>query len=279
MATNPTETVEAAPSAPSGAARACTHHPAFQLHQPEPGCKCGKLRPLRKLHAIIGLWLGLFLCLHLAISLTGFNPSQYQATVNFVHRSLAYLPGALLLLVFLPFLLQATSGLYLSAKEGLKYNVKRCDRGGKLRFFLQRWSGLAMLAFLFVHIGNMHGWLPLTRPWTTGQTPAGFASTALPDQAAFPYTAFAFHPWNSASANSITIALLLLGALAAAFHAANGAWSGAILWKLVTTPRGKAWSGYLCAALGIALSLMGALAWYAFALSPNAQAALAIIGR
>ena len=30
------------------------------------------------------------------------------------------------------------------------YDVKRCDHGGKLRYFLQRWSGLAMLVFLLL---------------------------------------------------------------------------------------------------------------------------------
>jgi succinate dehydrogenase / fumarate reductase cytochrome b subunit len=217
------------------------------------------------------------MCVHLAIAVTGVNPSRYQGTVNLLHRSLAYLPGAVLFLIFLPVLLQAGSGLYLTAKEGMKYDVKRCDRGGKLRFFLQRWSGLAILAYLLVHVGNMHGWLPLARHWEGVR--AVFASSGTPDGAAFPHTAFAFRPWNSPAANSITIAFLLMGILVTVFHAANGAWSGAILWKVVSTERGKAWFGYLCAALGIALLAMGAVAWYAFTLSPNVQATLAITGR
>lgn len=282
MATNAANSVEAAPTvandAATGAGKACAHSP-LQLHQPEPGCKCGKLRPPRKLHAVVGLWLTLFMCVHLAIAVTGINPSQYQSAVDLLHRCLAYLPGAVVLLIFLPVLLQAGSGLYLTAKEGMQYDIKRCDRGGKLRFFLQRWSGLAILAYLLVHVADMHGWLPLARHWEGVRTVATLASAGSADGVAFPHTAFAFRPWNSPAANSITIVLLLVGILGTVFHAANGAWSGAILWKVVTTPRGKAWLGCVCAVLGIALVAMGAVAWYAFTLSPNVQAALAATGR
>ena len=297
MATNAADPAEATPGAANGAAsdvghdvgnianahadvaaaKVCAHNP-LQLHQPEPGCKCGKLRPPRKLHAAVGLWLTLFLGVHLAIAVTGLRPGQYQGTVDLLHRSLAYLPGAVLLLIFLPILVQAGSGLFLITKEGLKYDKKSCDRGGKLRFFLQRWSGLAIVAYLLVHVGNMRGWLPLAHPWQGAGTSSLFGPASA-EAVAFSHTAFAFRPWNSPAANSITIALLLVGILGAIFHAANGAWSGAILWKVVTTERGKAWFGFLCAALGIALLVMGALAWYAFTLSPNVHAALAVTGR
>ncbi len=281
MLTNAANSAEAAPTVAdsvanddvNGAVKACAHNP-LQLHQPEPGCKCGKLRPPRKLHALVGLWLTLFMSLHLAIAVTGINPSRYQGTVNLLHRWLAYLPGAVLLLIFLPVLLQAASGLYLTAKEGMQYDIKRCDRGGKLRFFLQRWSGLAILAYLLVHIGNMRGWLPLTRHWEGVRTAVGSA-----DRMAFSHTAFAFRPWNSPAVNSIAAALLLVGIIGTVYHAANGAWSGAILWKVITTPRGKACFGFVCAVLGISLAAMGALAWYAFTLSPNVHATLSATGR
>jgi succinate dehydrogenase / fumarate reductase cytochrome b subunit len=273
-AANPAETESgltngAADDAASNAPKACAHNPLLQLHQPEAGCKCGKLRPPRKLHAAVGLWLTLFMCLHLAIAVTGINPKQYQDSVDLLHRGLARIPEAVLLLIFIPLLLQAGSGLYLVFKEGMKYSTKRCDRGGKVRYFLQRWSGLAIIAYLLVHVASMRGWLPLAHAGT-----AGSAGTA-----AFPHTAFGFQPWNSTAANSITIAFLLVGILGAVYHAANGAWSGAILWKAVTTEQGKARSEYLCAAFGIALLVMGAVAWYAFTLSPNVHATLAATGR
>lgn len=249
------------------------NHPLLQVAPATaaPGCKCGKLRPPRKLHAAVGLWLALFVCVHFAICLTGITPLNYEGAVRLIHRLLANLPGAVLLLVIFPMLLQAGSGLYLAAKEGMAYDVKRCDRGGKLRYFLQRWSGLAMLAFLLLHVGSMRGWG--LHQWGNSH-PLGLDSNG-----AFAYTAAKFHPWSAPTADTLTVTLLLLGILGAVFHIANGAWSGAILWKAVLSPRSKIWFGYVCVGAGIALAAMGTIAWYAFSLSPNAQAALALTGR
>jgi succinate dehydrogenase / fumarate reductase cytochrome b subunit len=257
----------APPSAGSVSATAY-NHPLLQA-QPaaKPACKCGTLRPPRKLHAAVGLWLALFLGVHFAIGLMGIYPRNYEGAVGWLQRSLASLPGAVILLVFIPMLLQAASGLYLIAKEGLKYDVKRCDRGGKLRYFLQRWTGLAMLSFLLPHIGSMRGWWP-----SLGLTHTLHGS-------AFVETAVAFHPWSSPAANSITIEFVLAGILGTVFHVANGAWSGSVLWKIVQSERGKAWLGYATLVAGLVLADMGILAWYAFSLSPNVHAALRLAGR
>jgi succinate dehydrogenase / fumarate reductase cytochrome b subunit len=243
------------------------NHPLLQA-QPagKPGCKCGVLRPPRKLHAAVGLWLVLFLGVHFSIGLTGMNPRNYEGAVGLLHRLLAYVPGAVLLLVLVPMLLQAGSGLYLIAKEGLQYDVKRCDRGGKLRYFLQRWSGLAILAFLLPHVGIMRGWWPSLASRFGASQP-------------FAHAVAGFHPWNSSAANSVTVAFVLAGVLGTVFHVANGAWSGGVLWKLVQSDRGKAWLGYVSLVAGLALADMGLFAWYAFSLSRNAHIALAVTGR
>jgi len=250
-----------------GASPTAYNHPLLRAEpaMAKPACKCGKLRPPRKLHSAIGLWLAFFVVVHFSICLTGLNPFAYEHTVGLVHRTFAYLPGSVLLLVLIPMLMQAGSGLYLIAKEGLQYDVKRCDRGGKVRYFLQRWSGLAMLAFLVPHIGTMRDW---GHRWSAAH-PLSSVATGVPDGAAFVYTASAFHPWTASAANSITIVLLLAGILGTVFHIANGAWSGAILWKLIETPEGKARMGYFCIGVGFALAAVGTLAWYAFTLSSN----------
>jgi succinate dehydrogenase hydrophobic anchor subunit len=260
MVTRATISEAAAPAVAEGAPTVCTHHPLLQVHRAQPGCKCGNLRPPRKLHALTGLWLALFVNLHLAICVTGMRPRRYQSVVALLHRVLACFPVAMPLLILLPLLLQSGSGLYLLVKEGLKYDLKRCDRGGKLRFLLQRYSGLAILAFLVVHVGSMHGWrLPSS-------------SSGILGGAAFAFTASAFQPWNSPVANLITIMLLLTGILGVIFHVTNGAWSGAILWKAIATPQSKLRWSYLCALAGIVLMTMGTVAWYAFTLSPNVHA-------
>jgi succinate dehydrogenase/fumarate reductase cytochrome b subunit len=258
---------EVSGAAVEGATKVCTHHP-LELYQQEPGCKCGKLRPPRKFHALIGLWLTLFVTIHLAICVTGTSPVQYQSTVSLIHRWLAYFPGALLLTIFLPLLLQSASGLYLATKEGMKYDIKRCDRGGKMRFFLQRLSGLAILVFLLVHVGSMYG-------WSLGRNIAHLLDGRLPEGNAFSYTASVFQPWTSSAANLFSVAFLLAGVLGMVYHAANGLLSGAILWKIVESPGGRTRCGYVCAGIAIVLAVMGTVAWHAFTLSPNVPVALA----
>ena len=90
---------ESATERPNDAVKVCAHH-ALELYQPEPGCKCGKLRLPRKIHALTGFWLALFVTMHLAICLTAIIPSQYQCTVNRLDRLAGYLPGAMLLILF-----------------------------------------------------------------------------------------------------------------------------------------------------------------------------------
>jgi succinate dehydrogenase / fumarate reductase cytochrome b subunit len=264
METNQEDSAQTTPEADSTSAAACKHHPLLQaLPAANSGCKCGKLRPPRKLHAAVGLWLALFVTLHFAICLTGLYPRSYEGTVGQLHRSIANLPGAVLFLILIPMSVQAGSGLYLIAKEGVQYNVKRCDRGGKLRYFLQRWTGLVMLAFLLPHVAIMRGW------WQSQSAESGV----------FARTVSGFHPWTSTLANSITVSLLVVGILVTAFHVANGAWSGAILWKVVKDEQGKARMGYVSLALGITLAAVGCLAWYAFSFSPNVHAALTSVAR
>lgn len=275
---DPNSAIPAAPVAGSISATVY-NHPLLQAQTAaKPGCKCGTLLLLRKFHAAVGLWLALFVAVHFSIGLTGLKPRNYEGAVGLLHRSLAFLPGAVLLMVFVPMLLQAASGLYLIVKEGLRYDVKRCDRGGKLRYFLQRWSGLVMSIFLLLHVGSMRGWWPspLSR-WGVSH-PQISASTGAQGGAAFVSTVAGFHPWNSPAANSITIAFLLVGIMGTVFHVANGAWSGGVLWKIVESDRGKAWLGYVSLVAALVLGGMGFLAWYAFGLSPKVHAVLALAG-
>jgi hypothetical protein len=133
---------------------------------------------------------------------------------------------------------------------------------------------LAILAFFLVHAGSIYGGIGAAHRGPVAHLLEG----GLPAENAFSYTASAFQPWTSPSLNLLTIAFLLVGILGTAFHATNGALSGAILWKVVETPEGKARAGCICAGIGIVLAAMGTVAWHAFALSPNVHAALTATG-
>jgi succinate dehydrogenase / fumarate reductase cytochrome b subunit len=207
------------------------------------------------MHALGGLWMGCFLLSHLAIGVSGLSPLAYRGNTDFLRTILAPLPAIALVAIALPLLFQFASGLYLLRKEGMKYGVRKCNRGGKLRFFLQRATGLAILAFTLFHAGTLRGW-----GWHNGGL---FRNGA----AAFGSTVEGFRGFGGGVA-----VLCLLGIWAAAFHAANGAWSGGIIWSVAPAPESKRRWGHVCTVIGVVLIALGTVAWYAFTLSSAARA-------
>lgn len=265
---------------PSAKGCGCNHSKPIVSSQ-GPSCKCKKLRTPRKIHAACGLLLTGFLVLHFSMAVTGLNPAFYQKKVDHLHSFLNHVPGVALVAILLPMLLQCATGLFLVQREGLRYYTGKCDRGGRVRFFLQRWTGLCILSFVFVHFATLHswgfhlvyrvtGWQALTRYSTGGlfHHSDAFASTAQG------FTSL----WREGSVahmgNAIAMLALLAGIISTAFHVANGAWSGASLWKLLTTPKTKLLWRIACISLGVALAVAGSLAWYAFSLAPAARAAI-----
>jgi succinate dehydrogenase / fumarate reductase cytochrome b subunit len=229
------------------------------------------------MHALGGLWMACFLFAHLAIGVTGLSPRAYQRSTDFIHGVLARLPGITLIAIFIPLLGQMASGLYLLRKEGMKYNVKKCNRSGKLRFFLQRVTGLTILAFTLFHVGTLHAWgLHMVYRATHAAALSRYAAGGLfqAGGAAFRSTVEGFRSFcgSSAAGNWMVAVFCLLGTWAAAFHAANGAWSGAIVWSLAATPESKRRWRRVSAAIGAVLLAIGTVAWYAFTLGDAARA-------
>jgi hypothetical protein len=117
--------------------------------------------------------------MHLGMSITGLKPVLFQRIVNWLHAVPA-LPEVSLMLVLLPMLLQCTTGIFLVQREGLKYYTGKCDRGGRVRFFLQRWTALVVLAFITVHFMTMHAWgLHLLYRFTQWQSLSRFTAGGL----------------------------------------------------------------------------------------------------
>ncbi len=268
-----TPTTEPAAGRPAGG---CKHHAELQP-APQPKCSCqGLLRP-RRMHALCGLWMAAFLAAHLAIALTGWSPAAYRQNIDAIQGAIAHVPGFTLIAIFIPLGFQAASGLYLLRKEGMKFGVKKCNRGGKLRFFLQRVTGLAILAFLLFHVGTLHAWglhavYQATHLGALDRYAAGGLFQA--GDAAFRSTVEGFGGscGTSAAGNALVAALSLLGIWATAFHAANGAWSGGVIWGLLPTPESKRRWGRLAIAIGVLLLAAGTGAWYAFTMSSAARA-------
>jgi succinate dehydrogenase / fumarate reductase cytochrome b subunit len=274
------ESTQAESGAPT---HACKHH--FEIQPAKPTCKCQKLLWPRRIHALLGLALTCFLVIHLSLCMTGLNPVFYQSLVERVERTLSHLPGLVLIAIMIPLMAQACSGIFLLKKEGLKY-VKKCNRGGELRYFLQRISALVILAFAAIHVGTLHQrglhllyqvthWNALARYSTGGLFHAGsaFQSTVVGIQ----------QPWTAGGPQSLmNIGIMffsLLGVLATAYHVANGAWSGGIVWKIAGTRVSKPIWACFSLLLGIVLALSGSVAWYAFTFAAHARTVTSFVGR
>jgi succinate dehydrogenase / fumarate reductase cytochrome b subunit len=67
--------------------------------------------------------------------------------------------------------------------------------------------------------------------------------------------------------NLIVTAFYALGICAVCFHLANGLATSAMAWGITVTETAQRRCGFLCLAIGLALTFAGAAAWYAFALA------------
>ena len=169
----------------------------------------------------------------------------------------------------------------------MRYDVKKCNRGGKLRFFLQRASALVILSFVLIHIATLHQWgLHLAYHLTHWSALARYSTGGLfqAQGAAFRSTVVGFRePWSTAGPGSfMNLALMIFGlisVIATAFHAANGAWTGGLVWKITGTKVNETLWSCLCYEVAIVLLGTGFVAWYAFTLSASAKAVVALASR
>ncbi len=76
-------------------------------------------------------------------------------------------------------------------------------------------------------------------------------------------------PWGPG--NVLVMAFYLLGVWSATFHFANGLWTSAIAWGLTVTANAQRRWGHVCLGFGIALTIVGTIAWGAFTIAPAAQ--------
>lgn len=266
---------------PPEAACGCGHH-AAESTVPEQAdgaagssCKCQKLLWIRKTHSACGLIFGLFLVEHLAATALGLRPELFEPYMHGVHAAVRQTPW-LEVLVLLPLITLVPFGLFLLVKAGLRYNVKKCKRGGKLRFFLQRVSAVVILAFVAFHLITLRNW----GPWSSAAQAATGPALTVAGNA--PQTAFATsvrQVWDflpSAGAPSLmgfaATMLYLFGTAAVVYHLANGLWTGGIAWGLTRSDGSQQRSLWACTALGIMLLLLGTLGWYAFIVAPWSRA-------
>lgn len=189
---------------------------------------------LRRLHSLLGLVpLGAFLIFHLwENSQSRFGSAHYNAQVERIHQ-LNYLLIIELVVIVLPLLVHASYGLFIigsGSAEPLRYRYTR-----NWLYWLQRLSGIAIIAFLALHLG-------LTRI-------AGLFDPQI--------NADLFRYMQQSLAQPVTFALYLLGLWLAVFHLAYGLATAAISWGFTSDAAAQRRFGWFCLGFGLLLGALG----------------------
>jgi succinate dehydrogenase / fumarate reductase cytochrome b subunit len=158
-------------------------------------------------------------------------------------------------------------------QAGLRFNVKKCNRGGKLRYWLQRMSAIVLLLFLGYHLLTLRDYRPTTDA-TLKEAAVSAAAGVEHGRAALVGSARGFQaawPRNAPlyPLRLLAIAGLLAGTWAAVYHLSNGLWSAAIAWGIVETPASQRRWEWVCLSAGVALATLGAMGWFAFTATPG----------
>jgi succinate dehydrogenase / fumarate reductase cytochrome b subunit len=195
---------------------------------------------LKRIHSLSGIIpIGVFLTIHLTINATILHGGQaYQTAVDGLHLlgRVGLLTAVEVVFIFVPILFHAVLGVQIWWTG--KMNVAAHPYGGNIRYTLQRITGLIAFAFIIYHLWHVH-WLG-----------AWFGGGEFDPHHAAETTAQALAPWYLRCIYGV-------GVLAAVFHFANGVWTFLITWGITIGPRSQTWVGYVCAAFGIVLGVVG----------------------
>jgi succinate dehydrogenase / fumarate reductase cytochrome b subunit len=160
----------------------------------------------------------------------------FQFAVDQIHNldRLGILKAVEVVFILLPIAFHAALGvvIWLSGRP----NLSAYQYGGNIRYFLQRMTGLVALVFILAHLWHVHWVIP---------GGAEFDAHAAAESAVA-----AMDRWWVAP-------VYALGVLSAVFHFANGIWTFLITWGVTISPTAQVRSGYVCAAIGIVLGLLG----------------------
>jgi succinate dehydrogenase / fumarate reductase, cytochrome b subunit len=252
----------------------------FSASGPSSYAKAPGLRHfwLRRVHSLMGLTFGGYITVHLIVNASGLVPRDYQLNVDKIHSMEPMLPFIEIAAIFLPILIHALYGIYIGY-AGVKFNTTKYNYGGNLRYSLQRWTAVLLLAFIAFHVGTLHKWgFHLIYQITHWSALGGYDTMGLfnAHNQAFQSTVSGIrYFWNTdnpCNAGNIAVMVFyLLGVWSAVFHWANGLWTSAIAWGLTVTAQSQRRWGHVCCGFGIVMLIVGTIAWSAFTIAPAAR--------
>lgn len=214
---------------------------------------------LRRLHSLSGIVpVGIFVIFHLFTNMQMIWPdggAMFQHEVDFIHS----LPALLFIEIGL------WGGIGFHAALGLVYtftgksNVDKYKYADNWRYTVQRVTGIIALIFIFMHVATLRwrwSFGFFTPFYGSGHDVPGLGHSLADVGLAMPLTAYALqYSW-------LIVLGYIIGALSVVYHWSNGLWTAAITWGVTITEAAQRKWGYVCAALGIALTVftVGALA-------------------
>ena len=201
----------------------------------------------RKLHSLLGIIpIGAFFIRAPPVEFrSAQRPTAYAAQVKFLNA----LPLVRVLewtFIFIPILYHALYGLYIWFRG--KSNVVYYPWAGNWMYVAQRWTGLIATAYILQHVLRQR-----------------FMGISLPEN-----PGAAFHKVQVELANPFILAVYVIAMIAICWHFAYGIWLFAAKWGITPGDIARKRFGYVCAAFGVILFVMGLASIWAF-VSPKYQ--------
>jgi len=200
---------------------------------------------LRRLHSLTGIVpIGLFLLEHFISNAEAFKgPAAYTRQVEFLNG----LPFVFVLELFgiwLPILYHSLYGVVIWYRgEG---NLLEYPWTGNWLYTAQRWTGIVSLVYIAQHTYSLR-----------------FSGVHIPT-----HPAAAFSKVQAEFQNPWMIAFYMIGIIAASWHFSYGVWLFAAKWGITPGDKARRRFGFVCAAGGVILTVVGLAGIYAF-VGPN----------
>ncbi len=209
---------------------------------------------LRKLHQLTGvLPLGVFLLEHFYTNSKALgSEAAHKSGQQLFNESVTELQAMPYILfieifgIFLPLIYHAVYGMVITYQG--KPNAGSYDYGRNWLYLIQRVTGVILFVFITFHVLNFRfGLIPGLNARSVAEHPNE-----------------AFQIVRREFQNSIILFLYFIGIASTTFHFANGLWLFLIDWGIAVGRRTQQLLGYVCGALGVALTAVGVNAALAF---------------
>ena len=196
---------------------------------------------LRKLHSLLGIVpIGAFLLEHLLSNFEALKgPAAYGAQVKFLN-SLPMVRVLEWVFIFLPILYHGLYGVWIWLRG--KSNIVYYPWAGNWMYVAQRYTGLIAILYIGQHVYRQR-----------------FSGISLPEN---PYAAF--HKVQVELQNPWMLAVYVIATIAICWHFSYGVWLFAAKWGITPGATARKRFGYVCAALGVVLVVIGLASIWAF---------------